>query len=187
MFTCKRDSIKRKCLSGESFEVDEKSSISEHLLIFGIIVFSVLFITGYGANYTASLINGVDGPEYNSFSEAIEESATVCIPRQIEMELTFLYPELSNYKESFNIPQDVLDETCDVGITSNLFFEEYVIVGWSNMTEDELCDKIVMIYEGGPIITLPNSLSLSKNFTATELGAEFLRTLNFFIGSNVYV
>jgi len=180
-------SIKRKCLSGESFEVNEKSSISDHLLIFGIIVFSVLFITGYGANYTAGLINGGDRPEYNSFSEAIENNATVCIPRQIEQELTFLYPELSNYFLGFNIPQNVLDGICDVGIISSFVFEEFVLAEWGNLTEKELCNEMVMIYEEDPIITIPNSLALSRNFTSTELGAEFLRTLDFYIGSNVYV
>jgi len=180
---------KRQCLKGEAFEVREKTSISEHIIIFGLVTFSVLFITGYGANYTAGLINNTKEPEYNSLSEAIEKNATICIPPQIEDELTFLYPELSNYKLSGSVPLVVRndDGICDAGITSSLVFEQFATAEIDGYTVEETCKRMVMIYEEDPIIIVADALPLSRYFTSTDIGREFVKTINFYIGSYVYV
>ena len=52
---------------------------------------------------------------------------------------------------------------------------------------EETCKRMVMIYEEDPIIIVADALPLSRYFTSTDIGREFVKTINFYIGSYVYV
>jgi len=79
------------------------------------------------------------------------------------------------------------DGICDAGIISSLVFEQFVTAEFDGYTVEETCKGMVMIYEENPIIILADALALSRHFISTDIGREFVKTINFYIGSYVYV
>ena len=172
--------LQRNCATGGLDGVDEnKLSLPEHILLFGFILFSILFLTSYESSYTAGLVNSKYGAEYDSLSGAISENVSVCVFPPIKTTLQFLYPSLRNTEEvddTIEMVESIKNGTCGAGILHSLAFEPMYY------EDNKICDDILASYEE-TILSAPNSIFLSRNYSLSSEGKELLAGLNLHINS----
>ena len=165
----------------DSYEVKDKTSISEHLILLGFVIFSVLCITGYGANYTAELVNAGDELQYTSIADVIAKNATVCFTSSILLEIFYLYPALVNINTTTGsvslLVEYVRNGTyCDAAMVQSSGFDAYSLRQKED-NEIDICDD-VRIVNDEIILTVPNVLFASSAFAATSMGKEFISMIN---------
>ena len=104
---------------------------------------------------------------------------SVCLFRPVKRSLQFLYPSLRNIKEA-NGTEDMIESikngTCGAGILHSLAFEPIYY------DDNKICDDILASYEE-TILSVPNSIFLSRNYSLSPEGKELLAGLNLHINS----
>jgi len=104
---------------------------------------------------------------------------TVCLFPQVNETLQFLYPSLRNILEvndTTEMVNSIKDGTCKAGILHSLAFETLYY------KDKKICDDILASYEE-IILSIPNSIFLSRNYSLSREGQELLAGLNLHINS----
>jgi len=104
---------------------------------------------------------------------------SVCVFPPIKTTLQFLYPSLRNTEEvddTIEMVESIKNGTCGAGILHSLAFEPMYY------EDNKICDDILASYEE-TILSAPNSIFLSRNYSLSSEGKELLAGLNLHINS----